>query len=201
MEKRSKSSTPTPKTPDLIDAITYAKRLGCTHLVDAATSKTIVIAAATSISAPFPDDEDFWPASWRCTKTEGEKMPTGLSTMNIRSFTKSAPSPTWPTSAAGGVRAISAAWFLREFVDDTRGSISTSWPPAWLDSKTLHGERPERSLRPARAPGKLTFAASYRSRTGPAFRWLALRLKMHRCHIRSSATFNRNSRPALRYRE
>ena len=59
----------------LNDAITYAKRLGCTHLVDAATlTGAIVVALGHVNTGAFTNNEDMLARVLAAAKEEGEKM-------------------------------------------------------------------------------------------------------------------------------
>jgi len=59
----------------LIDAITYAERLGCTHLVDAATLTGAVVVALGHIRiGAFTNNEAFLNQLLDASKTEGERM-------------------------------------------------------------------------------------------------------------------------------
>jgi leucyl aminopeptidase len=117
----------------LIDAITYAKRLGCTHLVDAATlTGAIVIALGHVNIGAFTNNEDFLARVMTAAKTEGEKMWHMPLDDEYKELLKSA----FADLANIGGRyggAISAAWFLREFVDDTPWVHLDIAGTAWLD--------------------------------------------------------------------
>jgi leucyl aminopeptidase len=117
----------------LVDAITYAKRLGCTHLVDAATlTGAIVIALGHVNIGAFTNNEDFLATVMSAAKTEGEKMWHMPMDDDYKELLKSA----FADLANIGGRyggAISAAWFIREFVDDTPWVHLDIAGTAWLD--------------------------------------------------------------------
>jgi leucyl aminopeptidase len=117
----------------LIDAITYAKRLGCTHLVDAATlTGAIVIALGHVNIGAFTNNEDFLAKVMSAAKTEGEKMWHMPLDDDYKELLKSAFADLANIGGRWG-GAISAAWFLREFVDDTPWVHLDIAGTAWLD--------------------------------------------------------------------
>jgi len=117
----------------LNDAITYAKRLGCTHLVDAATlTGAIVVALGHVRTGAFTNNDAMLARVLAAAKEEGENMwPMPLDD-DYRELLKSAFAdlanigPRW-----GG--AITAAWFLREFAEDTPWVHLDIAGTAWLD--------------------------------------------------------------------
>jgi len=117
----------------LIDAITYAKRQGCTHLVDAATLTGAIVVALGHVNiGAFTNNEDFLAKVMSSAKTEGEKMWHMPLDDEYKELLKSA----FADLANIGGRyggAISAAWFLREFVDDTPWVHLDIAGTAWLD--------------------------------------------------------------------
>jgi len=117
----------------LVDAITYAKRLGCTHLVDAATLTGAIVVALGHVNiGAFTNNEDFLATVMSAARTEGEKMWHMPLDDDYKELLKSA----FADLANIGGRyggAISAAWFLREFVDDTPWVHLDIAGTAWLD--------------------------------------------------------------------
>jgi leucyl aminopeptidase len=117
----------------LNDAITYAKQLGCTHLVDAATlTGAIVVALGHVHTGAFTNNDAMLARVLAAAKDEGENMwPMPLDD-DYRELLKSAFAdlanigPRW-----GG--AITAAWFLREFAEDTPWVHLDIAGTAWLD--------------------------------------------------------------------
>ena len=117
----------------LIDAITYAKRLGCTHLVDAATlTGAIVVALGFVNIGAFTNNEDFLASVMNAAKAEGEKMWHMPLDDEYKDLLKSAFADLANIGGRWG-GAISAAWFLREFVDDTPWVHLDIAGTAWLD--------------------------------------------------------------------
>jgi leucyl aminopeptidase len=117
----------------LIDAITYAKRLGCTHLVDAATLTGAIVVALGHVNiGAFTNNEDFLAKVMASAKTEGEKMWHMPLDEEYKELLKSAFADLANIGGRWG-GAISAAWFLREFVDDTPWVHLDIAGTAWLD--------------------------------------------------------------------
>jgi leucyl aminopeptidase len=117
----------------LIDAITYAKRLGCTHLIDAATLTGAIVVALGHVNiGAFTNNEDFLAKVMSAAKTEGEKMWHMPLDDEYKELLKSAFADLANIGGRWG-GAISAAWFLREFVDDTPWVHLDIAGTAWLD--------------------------------------------------------------------
>jgi len=117
----------------LIDALTYAQRLGCTHLVDAATlTGAIVVALGYVNIGAFTNNEELLGRVMAAAKAEGEKMWHMPLDDDYKELLKSA----FADMANIGGRwggAISAAWFLREFAGDTPWVHLDIAGTAWLD--------------------------------------------------------------------
>src|ERR1700722_631364 len=117
----------------LVDAITYAKRLGCTHLIDAATLTGAIVVALGHVNiGAFTNNEDFLATVMSAAKTEGEKMWHMPLDDDYKELLKSAFADLANIAGRSG-GAISAAWFLREFVDDTPWVHLDIAGTAWLD--------------------------------------------------------------------
>jgi len=117
----------------LIDAITYAKRLGCTHMVDAATlTGAIVVALGYVNVGAFTNDEAMLGRVMAAAKVEGEKMWHMPLEEDYKDLLKS----TFADLSNIGGRwggAISAAWFIKEFADPTPWVHLDIAGTAWLD--------------------------------------------------------------------
>jgi leucyl aminopeptidase len=103
----------------LVDAITYAKNQGCTHLVDAATLTGAIKVALGSVHVGmFSNNDGFREKLLAAAKSEGEKMwPMPLDD----EYKEQLKSP-FADLANIGTRwggAVTAAWFLRDFAEDT----------------------------------------------------------------------------------
>ena len=117
----------------LIDSLTYAQRLGCTHLVDAATLTGAVVVALGSVNAgAFSNNETFLNKLLAAAKTEGEKMWALPLDEEYKEQLKSAFAD---LHNIGGRPAgsITAAMFLRDFVGDTPWVHLDIAGTAWLD--------------------------------------------------------------------
>jgi leucyl aminopeptidase len=103
----------------LVDAITYAQRLGCTHLVDAATlTGAIVVALGTVNIGAFTNNDTMLAKVMAAAKAESEKMWQLPMDDEYKELLKNSFADLGNIGGrAGG--SITAAWFLREFVGDT----------------------------------------------------------------------------------
>jgi leucyl aminopeptidase len=104
----------------LADAIHYAKQLGCTHLVDAATlTGAIVVALAGVQTGLFGSDAKFTEQVLAASRAAGEKMwPMPLDD-EYRDMIKSTIADIQNVGSGKGAGASTAAAFLREFTGDT----------------------------------------------------------------------------------
>jgi leucyl aminopeptidase len=103
----------------LNDAITYAQRLGCTHLVDAATlTGSVVVALGHIYTGAYTNDPELLGRVMEAAKAEDEK----IWQMPLEEDYKEALKSAFADLANIGTRwggSITAAWFLREFADPT----------------------------------------------------------------------------------
>jgi leucyl aminopeptidase len=117
----------------LADAITYAKRLGCTHLVDAATlTGAIVVALGYVNVGVFSNDDALREKLLAAAKSSGEKMWHMPLDDDYKEALKSvfADIPNVGNRWGG---AITAAMFLKEFVDQTPWVHLDIAGTAWLE--------------------------------------------------------------------
>jgi leucyl aminopeptidase len=117
----------------LIDAITYARRLGCTHLVDAATLTGAFVVALGHINiGAFTNDEGLMTRVLSAAQEEGEKMWRMPMDDEYKDLLKT---PFADLANIGGRwgGAISAAWFLKEFADPVPWVHLDIAGTAWLD--------------------------------------------------------------------
>jgi leucyl aminopeptidase len=117
----------------LADAITYAKRLGCTHLVDAATlTGAIVVALGYVNVGAFSNNDALLARVLSSAKAAGEKMwPMPLDD-DYKDSLKS-PFADIPNIGNRWGGAITAAMFLKEFVEDTPWVHLDIAGTAWLE--------------------------------------------------------------------
>jgi leucyl aminopeptidase len=117
----------------LADALTYAQRIGCTHLVDAATlTGSIVIALGGVNSGVFTNNAPFQDKVLSTAKAEGEKM---WAMPMDEEYKEALKNPYADIQNIGGRPAgsITAAWFLKEFTGDLPWVHLDIAGTAWLD--------------------------------------------------------------------
>jgi leucyl aminopeptidase len=118
----------------LADGIAYAKQLGATHLVDAATlTGAIVVALANVNVGVFGSDAAFTERLLASARAAGEKMwPMPLDD-DYREMIKSSIADIQNVGTGKGGGAITAAMFLKEFADQTPWIHLDIAGTAWLD--------------------------------------------------------------------
>ena len=103
----------------LADGLHYAKQLGATHLIDAATLTGAVVVALGMVNAGvFSNDEQFYESFSRSLRKSGEKMWRLPVDEEYREMLKSNIADMMNVAGRWG-GAVTAAMFLKEFVDDT----------------------------------------------------------------------------------
>jgi leucyl aminopeptidase len=104
----------------LADGIHYAKQLGATHLVDAATlTGAIVVALANVNVGVFGSDQAFTDKLLASAKTTGEKMWQMPIDDDYRDFIKGSFADIQNISSGKGGGAITGAMFIKEFTGDS----------------------------------------------------------------------------------
>jgi leucyl aminopeptidase len=117
----------------LIDALTYAQRLGCTHLVDAATLTGAIVVALGSVNVgAFTNNEAFLQKLLAAAKAEGEKTWQLPMDEEYKELLKSNFADLHNIGGRSG-GSITAAWFIRDFVDETPWIHLDIAGTAWLD--------------------------------------------------------------------
>ena len=117
----------------LIDALTYAQRLGCTHLVDAATLTGAIVVALGGVNVgAFSNNDGFLNKLMAAAKAEGEKMWQLPLDEEYKEQLKSAFADL-PNIGGRPAGSITAAMFLRDFVGDTPWIHLDIAGTAWLD--------------------------------------------------------------------
>jgi leucyl aminopeptidase len=117
----------------LADALTYAQRLGCTHLVDAATlTGAVVVALGHYNVGLFANDDALRERVMLAARAEGEKMWHMPLEDDYKDYLKN---PYADISNVGGRYggAVTAAMFLKEFADPTPWVHLDIAGTAWLD--------------------------------------------------------------------
>ncbi len=118
----------------LADGVTYARKLGCTHLVDAATlTGAIVVALAGVNTGVFGIDAAFTERILASARAAGEKMWPMPMDDEYREMVKGSVADIQNVSNSKGGGAITGAMFIREFVDDVPWVHLDIAGTAWLD--------------------------------------------------------------------
>jgi leucyl aminopeptidase len=117
----------------LIDALTYAQRLGCTHLVDAATLTGAIVVALGSVNVgAFTNNDAFLEKLLAAAKSEGEKTWQMPMDEEYKELLKSTFADLHNIGGRSG-GSITAAWFIRDFVEETPWIHLDIAGTAWLD--------------------------------------------------------------------
>ena len=117
----------------LADALHYAKQLGCTHLVDAATLTGAVVVALGHLNVGlFANDDAMRDRVLAAAKAEGDRMWNMPLEDDYKDYLKS---PFADIANVGGRwgGAVTAAMFLKEFAGDTPWVHLDIAGTAWLD--------------------------------------------------------------------
>jgi leucyl aminopeptidase len=118
----------------LADGIAYAKQLGCTHLIDAATLTGAIVVALSNINiGVFGSDQAFTEKLLASAKAQGEKMWQMPLDDEYREMIKSTIADIQNVGTGKGGGAITAAMFLKEFAGDTPWIHLDIAGTAWLD--------------------------------------------------------------------
>ncbi|HXJ16943.1 MAG TPA: leucyl aminopeptidase [Candidatus Polarisedimenticolia bacterium] len=118
----------------LADGIFYARQLGCTHLVDAATlTGAIEVALANVNVGAFGTPREYLDQFLESAKAVGEKMWPMPMDDEYEEMIKSNIADIRNTSTGKGGGAITAAWFLKEFAEDTPWVHLDIASTCWLD--------------------------------------------------------------------
>jgi len=118
----------------LADGIAYAKQLGCTHLVDAATLTGAIVVALSNVNVGvFGSDQAFTDQLLASAKVAGEKMWPMPIDDDYREMIKSGIADIQNVGSGKGGGAITAAMFLKEFTGDTPWIHLDIAGTAWQD--------------------------------------------------------------------
>ncbi len=103
----------------LADGLHYARQLGCTHLIDAATLTGACVVALGYVNAGvFANNDDMWERFRHALSRAGEKMWRLPLDAEYQELIRSSIADIKNTGGRWG-GAITAAMFLKEFVEDT----------------------------------------------------------------------------------
>jgi len=117
----------------LADGLYYAKQLGATHLIDAATLTGACVVALGMVNAGvFANNDDFYSAFNQALAKSGEKMWRLPAEDDYKEMIKSDIADIKNTGGRWG-GAVTAAMFLKEFVDDTPWIHLDIAGVAWLE--------------------------------------------------------------------
>jgi leucyl aminopeptidase len=120
----------------LADGIHYAKQLGATHLIDAATlTGAIVVALANVNVGVFGSDQAFTDKLLASSKAVGEKMWQMPVDDDYREFIKGTSADIQNIGSGKGGGAITGAMFLKEFSGNTPWIHLDIAGTAWLDDQ------------------------------------------------------------------
>jgi leucyl aminopeptidase len=118
----------------LADAVTYARKLGCTHLVDAATlTGAIVVALAGINTGVFGTNQAFTDRILASANAAGDKMWPMPMDDEYREMIKGTMADIQNVGSGKGGGAITGAMFIREFVDDVPWVHLDIAGTAWFD--------------------------------------------------------------------
>jgi len=122
----------------LADAITYARRQGCTHLVDAATLTGAIVVALGHIHVGlFTNDDGMRDRVLAAARAGGERTWAMPLDEDYREYLKSAFADIANIGGRWG-GAVTAAMFLKEFAEDTPWVHLDIAGTAWLDDEKPH---------------------------------------------------------------
>ncbi len=118
----------------LADAIFYARKLGCTHLVDAATlTGAIEVALGNVHVGAFGTPREYLDKFLESARAAGEKMWPMPMDDEYQEMIKSTIADIRNTSTGKGGGAITAAWFIKEFAEDTPWIHLDIAATCWVD--------------------------------------------------------------------
>jgi len=119
----------------LADGLHYAKQLGCTNLVDAATlTGAVVVALGFSNAGVFANDEDMYNRFHAANAKAGEKMWRMPLDDEYKEQIRSSIADIMNTGGRWG-GAITAAMFLKEFAEDTPWIHLDIAGTAWMEDQ------------------------------------------------------------------
>jgi leucyl aminopeptidase len=117
----------------LADGLSYARQLGCTHLVDAATlTGAVVVALGYTNAGIFANDEEMYQRFQKATDRAGEKMWRLPLDDEYKEQIKSNIADIMNTGGRWG-GAVTAAMFLKEFAEETPWIHLDIAGTAWME--------------------------------------------------------------------
>jgi leucyl aminopeptidase len=119
----------------LADGLHYARQLGCTHLVDAATlTGAVVVALGYNNAGVFTNDDEMYDRIHRANEKAGEKMWRLPVDDEYKEQIRSSIADIMNTGGRWG-GAITAAMFLKEFAEDTPWIHLDIAGTAWMEEQ------------------------------------------------------------------
>ncbi len=118
----------------LADGVFYARKLGCTHLIDAATlTGAIQVALANIHVGAFGTPREYLDRFLESAKAVGEKMWPMPMDDEYEEMIKSNIADIRNTGSGKGGGAITGAWFIKEFAEDTPWIHLDIAATCWVD--------------------------------------------------------------------
>jgi len=118
----------------LADAVFYARKLGATHLIDAATLTGAVEVALGNVHVgAFGTPREYLDKFLESAKAQGEKMWPLPIDDDYEQYIKSEIADIRNTGSGKGGGATIGAWFIKEFVDDTPWVHLDIASTCWID--------------------------------------------------------------------
>jgi leucyl aminopeptidase len=118
----------------LADGVFYARKLGCTHLIDAATlTGAIQVALANVHVGAFGTPREYLDHFLLSAKATGEKMWPMPMDDEYQEMIKSNIADIRNTGSGKGGGAITGAWFIKEFAEDTPWIHLDIAATCWVD--------------------------------------------------------------------
>jgi leucyl aminopeptidase len=119
----------------LADGLYYARQLGCTHLVDAATlTGAVVVALGYANAGVFANDDDMYNRFRKANERAGEKMWRLPLDDEYKEQIRSSIADIMNTGGRWG-GAVTAAMFLKEFAEDTPWIHLDIAGTAWMEDQ------------------------------------------------------------------
>jgi leucyl aminopeptidase len=118
----------------LADGLAYARKLGCTHVLDAATLTGAIVVALGNVNVGvFGAPQEFTERLLGSAGAAGEKMWQMPVDDDYREMIKSTIADIQNVGSSKGAGAVTAAMFLKEFAEDTPWVHLDIAGTAWLD--------------------------------------------------------------------
>jgi leucyl aminopeptidase len=118
----------------LADGVFYARQLGCTHLIDAATLTGAIEVALSNVHVgAFGTPREYLDTFLESAKAVGEKMWPMPMDEEFQQMIKSDIADIRNTGSGKGGGASTGAWFIKEFVDDTPWIHLDIASTCWVD--------------------------------------------------------------------